>query len=118
MLKLSKVTVGTVALCAFATAGAVYATANSGAESDIDYGTAIPVGDDLPPFLSEPCLNPGKRVTRVYDGAGGIGENAGTQPVFDTMNGVKVTKFITYCVLQDLPGFVQKEIFFAEAGNP
>ena len=119
MLNWKLVAAGGVALLAVAIVAVLaFGSSDSTTQSDLDYSQAVPVGDDLPAFLSEPCLNPGQRVTKVVDGAGGGGDNAGTQPIFETVNGQRQTKFITYCTLEDLPGFVQKEIFFARAGNP
>lgn len=119
MLNWKRVAAAACALLAATTLAVVaFGSSDSTAQSDLDYSQAVPVGDDLPAFLFEPCLNPGQRVTKVYDGAGGIGDNAGVQPVFETINGQRQTKFITYCTLEGLPGFVQQEIFFARAGNP
>lgn len=118
MFNSSKLGIAAVALvAAVAVGGFAFAGASPGAQSDdIDYQSAVPVGDDLPAFLDEACQNPGERITRVYDGVGGNGDV--TDPVFETIDGVQMTKFITYCVVAGAGGgFVQKEIFFARAGN-
>lgn len=93
-------------------AGSETTSSAGGKVINVSAAVAGSTGANPPASISVPCDRADEGAvweTVVYDGAGGIGGNAGTQPVVVNGN----TKYISRCRVPGEPFFTQQTIYFA-----